>query len=513
MADRRRGWHTRRQQRAAGVLLATAAVATAAVSVDGAAADSHGDARYAVQLGPPASGQRQAPRRPNIVFVLADDMSLDQLPYLDKVNALIKDRGVTFDRAYSPYSLCCPARATILSGQYPHNHGVMSNDPPLGGITAFHDKETLPVWLHRAGYNTVLIGKYLNHYNLVAKYRPPGWTSWNATINELQYRVWDQNRNGRRVHFHRYATHVIAAETRSAISNFAQRKAPFFLYVSFIAPHAGDPADPDDPPGWSTPNVSDGYRDALATTIPPEPASFNEDDMSDKPAYLRSRPKVSRDAAVEVWQQRTEAMLSVDDAVGSIVTRLRDVGELSSTIVVFASDNGYLVGQHRWRSKAVPYEEATHIPLLIRGPGFPAGHVTRQLVSLVDIAPTFLRAARARATRPMDGAPLQQLAADPQFLARRGVVLEAGTAELVPDTAPVDRRHRYYWGIRAPSDKVLVRYATGEREYYDLIADPAELTNTADDPASAAAVSRLSRWLRAIKNCAGLDCRQPSPAP
>jgi N-acetylglucosamine-6-sulfatase len=474
-------------------------------AVDGAAQP----AGTADQLGPaPGKGPAAVRSRPNILFVLVDDMSMDQLPFLDKIDHLIADRGVTFERAFVPYPLCCPARATILSGQYPHNHGVMSNDPPLGGISAFGDRETLPVWLQRAGYTTMLIGKYLNHYNLVASYRPPGWTDWRGLINELQYRTWSMNRNGRIVAFdNRYQTTEMAAQVRGAIRRYGPRARPFFMYVSLIAPHVGGPSEPDDPALAPTPNVADRYRDAMASVIPPRPASFNEADVDDKPSYLHGHRLLDRAEMVEAWQQRTESLLSVDDAVASFVATLRNVGELDNTVVVFASDNGFLLGEHRWRGKSVPYEEAAHVPLLVRGPGFPSGVSARQLVSLVDLAPTFLRTAAGRATHLLDGAPLQGIAADDTYLAHRSIVLEGGVAELVPDDSPVDRRHRFYWGVRTPADTEYVRYATGESEFYDLRVDPAQLSNAVHEPSAQPAVSHLARLLARLRNCQGVECR------
>ncbi|MGI8434809.1 MAG: sulfatase family protein [Nocardioidaceae bacterium] len=382
-----------------------------------------------LRITSPSSAARQeaaskVTSRPNILFVLVDDMSMDELPYLESVNHLIADRGVRFDRAFVPYPLCCPARATILSGQYPHNHGVMSNKAPLGGVTAFRDKQTLPVWLQRSGYNTMLIGKYLNQYKKIGDYLPPGWSDWRGVLTELQYRTWDMNRNGRRVTFEdRYQTTEVAAQARRAIATYAARRRPFFMYVSFVAPHSGKPREADDPPHVPTPNVADAFRDALASTIPPKPASFNEADMSDKPAYLRGLARRSWPRMVETWQQRTESLLSVDEAVASFVQKLKISGELDNTMIVFTSDNGFLLGEHRWHGKSVPYEEATHVPLLVRGPGFPAGTKAHQLVSLADLAPTFLRAARATPTRTLDGAALQPIAGDPRFLSHRSIVL------------------------------------------------------------------------------------------
>ena len=153
------------------------------------------------------------------------------------------------------------------------------------------------------------------------------------------------------------------------------------------------------------------------------------------------------------------------------------------------------------------YEEAVHVPLLIRGPGFPARTTVRQLVSLVDLAPTFLRTAGGTSTHPLDGAALQKIAADPAFLAHRSILLEGGVAELVPDDSPVDRRHRFYWGVRTPADTSYVRYATGESEFYDVRVDPAQLSNAVDQPDAQPAVARLARLLARLRNCRGVGCR------
>jgi N-acetylglucosamine-6-sulfatase len=462
----------------------------------------------AAAASPASAAHGGAAGRPNVLFVLVDDMSNDQLSYLPHVEALIADRGVTFDRAFSSTPLCSPARASILTGRYAHNHGVMGNGPRLGGgVRDFRDRHTLPVWLERSGYTTMLIGKYLNHYNRVPKYIPPGWTDWRAIQSELNYRTWGMNRNGKQVTFHnRYQTTEMGRQVRRAIARYGAMKRPFFMVASFRAPHAGQPEDPDDPPRFGTPNVSNRYRDALAGVVPPKPASFNERDVTDKPSFLQSRPSLRRSTAVEAWQQRTESLLSVDDEVASFVRSLRRIDELQDTLVVFASDNGFLLGQHRWRAKDVPYEEATHVPLLVRGPGFTGGRTAHQVVSLVDLTSTFVRAAGAHATRPLDGAPLQRVAADPAYLAGRSVLVEGGGA-IVGSAGPLDSRQRFYWGVRTPDDKVLTRYATGEREYYDLDVDPEQLDNAVDDPTAQEQVDDLSALLGALRNCRGTACR------
>lgn len=443
--------------------------------------------------------------KPNIILFLTDDQSLADMEALHYVSRRIGRHGTTFTRSFSQYPLCCPARATLITGQYAHNHGVMGNEPPHGGFDRFRDRETLPVWLRRAGYNTVMLSKYLNGYDKGTRYVPPGWTNWQAPVSDIyDYRNFTMNENGRLVRYHDYQTSHWQHRGASLIRRYAARRKPFFLWAGFLAPHAGTPIERDDPMakkrgGLPTPGVAREFRNALAGTRLPDKPSFMEPDMSDKPG-LRGRTHRPRREFREAHQQRLESLLSVDKAVRAMLKALDRTGEAERTVVIFTSDNGHLMGEHRRFSKTVGYEESARVPFLVSGPGFSAGVARDQLVSLADIASTIAKAAGARTRLVQDGRPLQRLSADPRAGSDRAILLEAG---------PAGRTHgrRLYTGIRTPDDRVLLRWWSGATELYNLSEDPFQLDGTIGTGETREEHDLLSARLDELQDCAGAACR------
>jgi N-acetylglucosamine-6-sulfatase len=448
---------------------------------------------------------------PNVVLILVDDARLDDLASLPQIRSLVGDAGATYANAYSPFPLCCPARATILTGQYAHNHGVLENKAPLGGFAAFDDSDTLATWL-TSDYTTGFIGKYLNEYKL--PYRPPGWDHWMIPAGSVyDYRNPTWNLDGARKTYPGYRTDAMGTIARGFIETHADDAEPFMLFTSIVAPHAGTPGEPDDPSvvygtsKFPTPNVSDTYRNAFGK-VPNLDPSFNEADVSDKPLKPAPLATWEIDALAEVNGQRREALLSAQDAVRQIVEALQSTGELDNTYVIFASDNGYMMGDHRIRGgKVFPYEVTTHVPLLIRGPGIPAGSVVNQGVGLHDLAPTVLAMTDHTGSNgefPLDGLDILPMIGNPGLAADRPLLIEAGPAT---STSTAYRFH----GIVATIDGVRWKYVernTGKKELYNLTADPAELTNLAAPRASTAPVlGPLSSMLLARRWCAGAACR------
>jgi arylsulfatase A-like enzyme len=261
---------------------------------------------------------------------------------------------------------------------------------------------------------------------------------------------------------------------------------PLFLMVSFDAPHHGSPAAPDDPEHVRTTEPPPRYRDAFEGVRLPRPPSFNEPDLSDKPAELQqSTLKPPRIAEIEeAWQQRMEALMAVDDAVARIVAAVEASGELDSTVIVFSSDNGFLLGEHRVQEgKRIPYDEAVHLPLLIRGPGFPVA-VDSELRLSADLTSTFVQLAGATPTgHELDGKPLD---APP----RSDLLIEG-----------------YEWSALRTSRFYYVRYwKSGAEQLYDLTADPWQLRSLHADPAYARVVVEMKARLTAVRNCAGDGC-------
>jgi len=454
----------------------------------------------AVALGtvPAAASAGSAPARPNVVVIMTDDQTVESLRVMPNVQSLLAARGTTFRNNFATYPLCCPSRATFLTGQYPHNHGVLSNQPPTGGFTKLDGSSTLPVWLQGAGYQTGHIGKYLNGYGrdnptLV----PPGWTEWYGSTDPSTYRMYGYqlNENGVLRTFGTdpasYQTDVYAAKAVDFIARRAPGEAPFFLSVAPLAPHSegGQGQNADRNPRPAPRHIGRFQNEAV-----PRPPSFDEEDVSDKPAFVRRMRRLDGAALAGIekrYRSRLESLLAVDDMVAGVVGALEASGELANTMIVFTSDNGFFGGEHRIRTgKVQHYEESTRVPLVIRGPGIPEGQVRDQLAGNIDLAPTIVDAAGATPGRVLDGRSLRPLAADPDREAGRDLLFETQT----------------YAAIRTPRYK-YVEYNTGEKELYDLVADPFELQSRHGDPAFAFLQAELARRLAPLRGCVGTACQ------
>ena len=458
----------------------------------------------AVGAPPAASGP---PKRPNIVVIMTDDQTVESLRVMKNVKRLLAARGASFDNSFVSYSLCCPSRATFLTGQYAHNHGVLSNKPPFGGYARLRGRSTLPVWLEQAGYETILVGKYLNGYGDGDPTEiPPGWTEWHGAVNNSAYQFYNYvlNENGTLVKYGRdpasYQTDVYADKAVDVVRRRAAEKAPFFLWVTFLAPHIGGPPTPGRSALTTLPAPRHlGRFDAVALPTPP---SFNELDVSDKPSPIRSRPTLSDEKVAEITERyrlELESLLAVDEAVARIVAELRRSGELSHTLIVFTSDNGFLHGEHRIPlGKVWPYEPSSRVPLIMRGPGIRAGLRLRQSVANIDLAPTIVDATGARAGLTMDGRSLWPLLEDPGIFWGRDLLHEGPlTDELLSKFA----------AIRTPSWLYSHRL-TGAEELYDLVQDPYQLTNLRADSAALGVRAALSGRLEALRSCRGDVCRR-----
>jgi N-acetylglucosamine-6-sulfatase len=457
-----------------------------------------------VALLAPAAAQA----KPNIVFIMTDDQTVSSTSVQRNVG-LIQTQGTTFSQTIASYPLCCPSRATYLSGQYSHNHGVIHNAGPFGGYTRFDHSNSLPLWLQGAGYRTMHVGRYLNGYGVqnpdIAEV-PPGWTDWVSAVGDqvFNYERWQTNENGQIFnrpgvdHPDEHQTDFFGRRAAELIDQVAPSSQPFFLSLTFPAPHSGFPIEPDDPPLLPTPYPAPRHRDAFAGTPLPHPPNFDEADVTTKPQIVADRPRLSPEwiaAIQENYQQELESLLSVDDAVGSVLNALERSGELDDTLLIYTSDNGFFHGEHRLASeKVLPYEEAARIPLIMRGPGVPRGRKIRQLVSNIDWAPTIVDAANARAGRLMDGSSLFPVMKDPHRERGREIVMENGVgANGVPMFRAL-RNERYIW---------IDHKTTGEYELYDLRKDPYELRNLEDLDAYAAIRGALAKRLSRLQRCRG----------
>jgi arylsulfatase A-like enzyme len=455
------------------------------------------------RTGGPADAQAaaRAEGRPNILVIMTDDQRLDQMRALPKTRALLGAKGTTFDNSFVDFSLCCPSRSTFLTGQYAHNHGVQANGGPHGGYPHLDHSNTLPVWLQAAGYYTAHFGKYLNNYGVDSPAPPPGWSRWFGLIDPSTYRMYDYtvSDDGVPVTYKEspkdYQTDVLAAKAEEILRSRAGAGQPFFLTVAPIAPHLERIGREQTPP-----RPAPRHRGKFAAEALPSETSFDEADVADKPAHISRRPRLTpakRAHITEIYRAQLASLLAVDDLVERLVNALDATGQLDNTVIVFTSDNGFFLGEHRVsEGKYLPYEESIRVPLIIRGGGFPAGAHVAQMVSNVDLAPTIVALAGARARRAMDGRPLLPLALDPDQGKDRTLLIEGyGEGKDKPPFAAV-RDPRWFYA----------EYKNGDRELYDLQSDPAELRSLHADPASAAVRQDLARRLVRLRACSGASC-------
>jgi N-acetylglucosamine-6-sulfatase len=450
----------------------------------------------------------QRVRRPNVVVIMTDDQTVESLRVMANVRTLLAGQGTTFENSFASFALCCPSRATFLTGQYAHNHGVLGNSLPEGGYAKLDSSNTLPVWLQRAGYHTIHVGKYLNGYPGANRtHVPAGWTEWYGSIDPSTYQFYNYtlNENGRLVTYGSdpgsYQADVYARKGVDAIRRLAPAGAPFFLSVAFLAPHSGGPRESDDPRNFATPVPAPRHRNRFAAEPLPQTASFNEADVSDKPAGIRGRPLLSSQQIANItenYRQRLESLLAVDEAVAALVAALRETGELDRTLIIFTADNGFFHGEHRVPSgKVLLYEPSIRVPLILRGPGVPRGGRVGELAANVDLAPTIVEATGARPLRVMDGRSLLSLARDATRRTGRDILIERG---------PGGNNQQIFSALRT-TRYLYAEYSNGDRELYDLVRDPDQLTSLHADSASQGVRTALAERLARLRSCTGAACR------
>ena len=452
-----------------------------------------------------------AQAQPNIIVVETDDQAEGMLQAMPTVQSRIIDRGVRFENSFVNFPLCCPSRATFLTGQYAHNHRVLGNTFPTGGFQKFqhlYGDNNLAVWLQSRGYRTALVGKYLNGFGANGDASvPPGWSRWFSGMGSTNPNAFDYDLdvNGRVVHFGTsvddFKQDVLTRYAVQFVSYAAPASAPFFLWLTYTAPHNAGPNPSPQPPGdcANAAKPAPRHADAFDSAALPMSPNFNEADVSDKPEQLRDRPLLD-DAAVADLTRRyrcqLESLLSVDEGVGAVLDQLRADRELYKTYVIFTSDNGYFHGEHRITGgKGLPYEESIRVPLAMRGPGIPSGATSSELVSNADLAPTIVEASRAEPGLTMDGRSLLPFARDPTLTVPHPLSIEA---QAYPETVG-------YEGVRTQG-YVYVRYETGETELYDLRKDPFELRNVHANPTYSQAELQLDALLQRLESCSGSSC-------
>ena len=424
---------------------------------------------------------------PNVLLIVTDDQRVATLDAMPFTTRYFGEGGVTFTNSFTATPLCCPSRASIMSGRYPHNHKVARN--------AFNGRldqnSVLQRYLQRDGYLTAFAGKYFNGWRETEQ-APPHFDRW-ATIDDSAYsNVYENflvNLDGTVVHPDGYSTDFISDTTQRFLQDFERSDdRPWFMYVAPFAPH--EPFTP-----------AQKYSEVPVAAWPGNPA-VAEVDRSDKPSWVNGRSFPADEGRhIAVQQQRT--LMSVDEMLRDVVALLERLDEERDTLVIFVSDNGYLWGEHGISSKRVPYTESVQVPLMVRWPGhFPAGIRDKRLAMTIDIVPTVLRAAKIEphARYPIDGMPLLGAKPRSKMLIEYFGAFEFGG---VPEWASLRSKAYQYVEYYSPSDGTVMF-----REYYDLEQDPFQLVNLLADQASGndPPLKHISRRLAAARECAGPDC-------
>jgi N-acetylglucosamine-6-sulfatase len=460
------------------------------------------------EVGTQGSLERERPVHPNIVFVLTDDLAWNLVRFMPHVLRLEHD-GATFTNYYVTDSLCCPSRASIFTGRFPHDTHVFDNSAPEGGYGVFHargeERQTFAVALQHVGYRTAMMGKYLNGYEPGESERdrprpgvPPGWNEWDVAGDgypEYGYRMNSDGRVRRYGYTPRdYLTDVLARKGLRFIDRAAAARRPFLLEIATFAPHA---------PFTPAPRDTSAFPGLRAPRTP----AFNTVGVHE-PAWLSSYVPLdaAQIAGIDAkFRERAQAVQAVDRMIGEIEQELAAKELARDTYIVFSSDNGLHMGEHRLEpGKLTAFDTDIRVPLIVAGPGVPAGRTVPQMAENIDLCPSFEQLAGARIPPTVDGHSLVGLLRGRApanwrreiLVEHHGKVLDAGDPDL--PTAGAGNPPSYE-AIRT-AESLYVEYVTGEREYYNLRSDPYELDNiVASLPP--AKLRRLHRTLLGIEHC------------
>ncbi len=441
---------------------------------------------------------------PNLVFVLTDDLAMNLLQFMPHVLQMQKD-GVTFANYFVTDSLCCPSRSSIFTGCFPHNTGVFRNQGEDGGYGAFvnrgHERNTFAAALWPAGYRTAMLGKYLNGYEPAQHPPAAGWTSWDVAGNGYPEFHYTLNQNGKVVAYgvdtSDYLTDVLSELATQFIRE--SRGQPFMIEVATFSPHA---------PYTPAPRDANAYPELKAPRTP----AYDAAPDTDGPKWLRKQPSLSaadKEHIDHAFRKRAQSVLSVDAMIGALQAAVAAVGQEKNTYFVFSSDNGYHMGEYRLMpGKMTAFDTDVQVPLIITGPGVPAGLKLDEMAENTDLYPTFLELAGVESQAKIDGRSLVPLLRGRKLADWRSAVLvehHGPRHEPRDPDAPTFRSGNppTYEALRSAT-ALYVEYADGDREYHDLVADPYELHNSFR-ALTREQKSRLHAALVAMQKCHGAE--------
>lgn len=474
--------------------------------------------------------------RPNIIFILADDLDqkLGTINYMVNLKEYLYDYGTEIENFLVTTPMCCPSRVNILRGQFTHNHQVFNNEAPHGGFPKFfetgEEASTLATWLQAAGYRTALIGKYMNAYPLAENrvYVPPGWSEWYSPGRKNAYDGYDYylNENGELIPYppsqENYFTDVLSRKSVDFIKRAKQDQVPFFLFLSSFAPH--EPAVP-----------ATRHLELFPTIQAPRTPSFNEEDVSDKPLNLQGNPLLTEEQILridKIYRNRVLSMLAVDELIPEIIQVLEDTGQLDNTYIVFTSDQGFRLGQHRvLQAKSSFYEEDIIVPFVVRGPNIPEGKtISGLLAGTIDIAPTFAEWGGIIPPTFVDGVSFATLltGAEPQQNSRNAFLLETYAFSEEENSMQNNSLFSFdyifshlsflqtntlpKWSGLRSLEYTYIKHPDGFIELYDLKNDPYQLQNISAETAPQI-LAFFENYLSSLETCTGKECSELDSLP
>jgi N-acetylglucosamine-6-sulfatase len=439
--------------------------------------------------------------RPNIIFIFTDDQPYHTVQYMPTVRDVLVKNGVNFENGFLTTPLCCPSRVSVLTGEYVHNHEVYTDRMPLGGAPKFDDTSSFAVWLKDAGYQTAYFGKYLNDYDALQPYGyvAKGWDEWdvflgkNLTADDDSgssqfYTDFSLSENGKVVEY-KGSNAIFGADliTQKAVDYIVEKRdEPFILTMAYYNPHS--------PYFWADRHDPQFRRTGALQADPYRPPDFMEEDVSDKPKYLQELKPISVEKIDITYKQILRSLLSVDDGVASVLNTLDKTGLDKKTVIVYLTDNGATVGDHRLGiTKNCAYESCIRTPFIVYAPGMFPARTDSHLVANIDLAPTFAELAGAKIPKSVDGMSLLPVLKDSNANWRDSLLLEHW-----PTEEGIGSKIPEFYAVRTAEWK-YVEYSTGEKELYDLKNDPYELENIADQPKYAEIQKGLKTRLDELK--------------
>ena len=443
-------------------------------------------------------------QHPNIVFILTDDLSMNMVQFMPHVLEMEK-HGITFTSYFVTDSLCCPSRSSIFTGCFPHNTGIFKNQGDDGGYLAYvgrgHENNNFATALWMAGYRTAMLGKYLNGYEPGRHAPAAGWTLWDVAGNGYPEFNYALNENGKVVRYGAtpsdYLTDVVGEQAAQFIKQ--SKGQPFVIEVATFAPHAPYTPAPRDA------NAFPGLK------LPQTPA-FDAAPDPNGPKWLARQPELTamdKQRIEEAFRKRAQSVQAVDAVIGALKNAVASIGQDNNTYFVFSSDNGYHMGDYRLMpGKMTAFDTDINVPLVITGPGVPAGVKLNDIVENTDLNPTFIELSGASASPVVDGHSLALLlhGQKPADWRTAALVEHHGPRHEPedPDAPAIRSGNPPTYEAMRTATALYVEYADGDREYHDLSTDPYELRNTYAG-LSADKKSALHAALAAMQNCKGSE--------